>query len=173
MKTELLSYRERWPDLPARWTKPESLHITLAFLGNTSDEELGEVCSLMKQVGERHHSFPLEFGDVMYGPPKTTPRMVWATAKKSSELLALHRDVETSLADSETIRFAAENRPFSPHLTLARLNQWEFRKLDAEERPEIAEDISLRFQVRSIEVMESRLRRSGAEYSVVQSLPLS
>ena len=43
VKQELLEYKNKWPEIPARWAGKENLHLTLAFLGNTSDEELREV----------------------------------------------------------------------------------------------------------------------------------
>lgn len=171
VKEELLAYRERWPELPARWTCKENLHLTLAFLGNTSDQELAEVCELMKLVGERHRLFPLKFTKIVYGPLKATPRMIWAMAE-SQELLVLQKDVEVALSHSAFIHYEAESRPFSPHLTLAKLNTFQLQHFEMEELPEVNEEISLEFEVRSIEVMESVLKRSGAEYAVVGSFAL-
>ena len=58
------------------------------------------------------------------------------------------------------------------HITLARLKQWQFRKTDLEDVPEIAEDIDIDFDVGSIEVMESALKRSGSEYTILKSFKL-
>ena len=63
-----------------------------------------------------------------------------------------------------------EARPYSPHITLARIKTWEFRRL--EDRPEIDEPIDLTFEVNSFEIMESFLKRSGAEYEVLESISL-
>ena len=65
-----------------------------------------------------------------------------------------------------------ETRPYIPHITLGRIKQWEFRQIEPEERPKIEEEISLSFEVNSIEVMESDLKRGGAEYTVLESAPL-
>lgn len=50
IKQKLSEYEIKWPELPCRWTKKENLHITLAFLGYTTDEELVEVCKITKEV---------------------------------------------------------------------------------------------------------------------------
>ena len=61
---------------------------------------------------------------------------------------------------------------FSPHITLGRIKTWQLRQIDPEERPEINEDIDLTFEVKSIEIMESRLKRGGVEYTILESVPL-
>jgi len=164
IKTKLLEYRNKWPELPARWTTKENLHLTLAFLGNTSDRELAEVCALLKRAGERHSPFSLAFTKIAYGPDAKRPQMIWAIGEKSAELLALQKDVASTLERT--------GQPFSPHLTLARLKSFEFQRIEPEEIPEINEEISLSFDVKSLEVMESRLRRSGSEYTILQSFVL-
>ena len=164
-KDELLAYQEKWPELPARWTSKENLHLTLAFLGNRSDQELAKVCDVMKQIGERHNPFPVEFTKITYGPPGKMPRMIWAVGESSPELLTLQQDIASLLAYSE-------DQPFSLHVTLARLSNFQLRQIEVEEIPDINEEISISFGVKSVEVMESKLRRSGSEYSVIQSFML-
>ena len=90
------------------------------------------------------------------------PRMVWAIGEKSEEFSALKGDLDKSLATSE-------NREFSPHITLGRVRKWEWQRIEPEERPEVDEEINLSFPVSSIEVMESVLKRTGAEYAVLES----
>lgn len=156
IKKELFSYSEKWNELPAKWTAKDNLHITLEFLGALTDEEIGEVCVIVKQVSERHKSFSLNLNQVLYGPPKKMPpKMVWAEGKKSKELTELRQDLENSL--TEKVAFVPENRTFAPHITLARISAWGFKAIEPEERPEINENIDLAFTVESIEVMESEM----------------
>jgi len=171
-KEKLLAYQERWPEVPARWTTKENLHLTLAFLGNTSDQELAEVCKLIKEVGERHQPFSIECTGITYWPPRKAPRIICGIMRRSPKLSALREDMETALAHSNKIHYQPEKQPFSPHLTLARLRTFELQRMELEELPDVNEEISISFQVKSIEVMESALRRSGAEYSVIQSFML-
>jgi len=77
--------------------------------------------------------------------------------------------LENSLAGLSSEVKGEKGRGFSPHITLGRLRQWEFRKIEPEERPNINEEINFGFEVTSIEVMESNLRKGGAEYSVLES----
>jgi len=173
MKDQLLGYKQTWSEVPARWVSKDNLHLTLAFLGNTSDHELTEVCKLMQAAGERHKPFTVNINHIVYGPDTKRPRMIWALLEKSSELLALQKEVETTLQRSENLSTSlSASQPFSPHLTLARLKTFELQRMEAEEIPEVNEQISLSFVANSFEVMESTLKRSGAKYSILQSCPL-
>jgi len=172
IKRGLAKLQSQWPELPAGWTKPENLHITLFFLGNLSDEEVLEVCNTTREVASHHQPFSINLNKTLYGPPKKPPRMVWVEGKKSEEFSALKSDLEKSLTSSEKIRFRPEKRAFHPHITLGRIRTWEFRRIEPEERPNVEQEISLNFEVSSIEVMESFLKKSGAEYIILESSQL-
>jgi 2'-5' RNA ligase len=176
IKNELLKYQKKWPDLPARWTKKENLHITLIFLGYLNNQELLEVLRITKEVASRHQPFFINLTKIIYAPPKKMPpRMVWVEGEKSNELEKLQKDLKNSLTFpiSSNKEEIGEKETFTPHITLARIRQWDFRKIEPEERPLIEEEISLNFQVNSIEVMESQLKRGGPEYTVLETCPLS
>jgi len=165
IKKQLLAYKEKWPELPARWTTKENLHLTLAFLGNTSEKELQKLPNICKEVGERHSSFTLEITHVQYGPHPQKPRMIWAAIKNSQALLNLQQDIVSALGRKQ-------DQQFDPHLTLARLKTFELQGMEQEELPQINEEILLSFEVQSIEIMESKLKRSGAEYTILQACML-
>ena len=166
VKTELLGYKARWPELPARWTTEDNLHITLMFLGNISDKELKEVQKITKEVAAHHKTFSFSLSQIIYGPQKNQPRMIWAKGETPKELLLLQKELMNALGRQE-------EHPFSLHITLARLNEWEFQTIELEERPTIDEEISLTIPVSSLKIMESKLRRGGAKYSIIESIPLS
>lgn len=173
IKKRLEDYQGKWPGLPIRWTKKENLHITLVFLGYLTDDELLEICKITKEVASRNQSFSINLNKIYYGPPKKMPpRMVWVQGKKSKEFASLKDDLEKSLMISKEVHFSPEKRTFSPHITLGRIKAWEFRQIEPEERPLVDEEINLSFEVNSIEVMESELKRGGAEYSILESCSL-
>ena len=168
IKRGLSEYQEKWPELPAKWTAKDNLHITLEFLGDLTDEELGNVCKAIGKVTLRHKIFSVNLNKILYGPPKKMPPcMVWAEGEKSDDLTDLREDIQECLL--QEIRYRPEGRGFTPHITLARIREWEFRKIEPEERPEIEENIDLTFTVESIDVMESELKRGGPVYSIIES----
>ncbi|MEK7542561.1 MAG: RNA 2',3'-cyclic phosphodiesterase [Patescibacteria group bacterium] len=179
VKDRLLAYQEKWQGIPARWTTKENLHLTLAFLGNTSEVELQNLISVCTQIGERHLPFELRIARLQYGPDAKRPRMIWAVGENMPKLLALQQDICLTLGIQET-------QKFSPHLTLARFRSFELQRMEQEELPDPpvfdpevsdrragGEEIPIAFEVKSIEVMESKLKRSGAQYTIVQEIPLT
>ncbi|MBI2577818.1 MAG: RNA 2',3'-cyclic phosphodiesterase [Candidatus Wildermuthbacteria bacterium] len=161
----------QWQDIPARWATKDNLHITLAFLGGRSDRELEEINSLVKEEASRHNPFEIVLEKIVYGPTKENPRMIWVAVKSPEDLLNLQKGIEKTLTDAEL--YTPENREFSPHITLARLKEWQFRQIEPEERPTVNEEIDLRFTVNSVDLMESALKRTGSEYKILESFPLS
>jgi len=149
IKGKLADYQLKWLGLPCRWTKKENLHITLEFLGYLTDEEIIELCQRTRELTSEKKSFSLHLNKICYGPPrKSPPRMIWVMGEKIKEFNLI------------------------PHITLARLKTWEWRKMEPEERPEVNEDIDLTFEVNSIDVMESELKRTGPEYIILESFQL-
>lgn len=175
IKEQLLTYQKRLKDLPARWVKKDNLHITLIFLGYLKDEQVPEVCKITKEVAQRTTPFLIKLKEICYGPPKKMPpRMVWVSGEKSQELANLKDNLEKELLSTSNLNnLKTEVRAFSPHITLGRIRQWEWQKIEPEERPEIEKELSLTFEVQSVEVMESHLKRKGAEYTTLLSAPLT
>ena len=181
IKKVLERYQEKWAELPAKWTPVDNLHITLLFLGDVTDEELGDVCVIAKEVAARHNSLDIQLNKVAYGPddppsPEASvgqgkiPRMVWASGEKSKELSVLRNDLENALL--EKVRFVPDNRGLTPHVTLARIAAFAWRQIEPEERPEIYDNIDLLFTAESIEVMESELKKGGPQYTIIESCSL-
>ncbi|MFC1629867.1 RNA 2',3'-cyclic phosphodiesterase [Patescibacteria group bacterium] len=173
IKKRLVGHQSKWPELPIKWTKKENLHITLIFLGHLSSDELVEICKITKEVASRSQSFFVNLNKINYGPPrKMPPRMIWAIGEKSKEFTLLRDDLEKSIIGSEKVNFSSENRIFSPHITLGRIKTWEFKQIEPEDRPQFVGGISFGFDVNSIEVMESQLKRGGPEYTILESAEL-
>ncbi|MBI2450685.1 MAG: hypothetical protein HYV47_04100 [Candidatus Nealsonbacteria bacterium] len=149
IRKELAGYQLKWPELPCRWTRPENLHITLEFLGYITDDEILTILQNTKELALKHESFTINLNKICYGPPdKMPPRMIWAVGRKNEEF------------------------NFIPHITLARIKTWAWKQIEPEERPEVNEEINLSFDVNSIELMESELKRGGPQYTILESFLL-
>lgn len=171
IKKKILDWQQEWADLPVRWTKEPSLHITLVFIGYVNDEEMLDICQLAKEISQRHQPFEIHFNRVYLGPPHRPARMIWLEGEKNLELAKLKDDLENSLLDSAQSGFnRRETRAFQPHITLARIRQWEWQKINPQ--PQIEKQVDLSFEAGSMGVMESQLLRSGAEYTVLESVEL-
>lgn len=175
IKKKLTDLQKTYPQIPARWLKEENIHITLNFLGNLDENQLLETINTTKETASQYSPFELKINKAIYGPPgKKPPRLIWAETEKNQAISLLQADLEKHFFDLPSFQYKkAENRSYSPHITLARIKAFEFRKMEIEEIPEIHEEINLSFEVDSIEVMQSKLKRSGAEYAVLESIMLS
>jgi 2'-5' RNA ligase len=175
IKEELASFQEKYSELPARWVNPKNLHITLAFLGYVKDEDLPRIIEITKNVASNHSPFSIKIVKVAYGPPKISPpRMIWAIGEKNENLWRLQENLKNALMEMKIPQLEEEEgRGFISHITLARIKKWEFKQIEPEERPEVNEDVDFSFEVKSIEIMESQLKRGGAEYTVLESAPLT
>jgi 2'-5' RNA ligase len=105
--------RESAPEV--RWVRPESLHITLKFIGETPAKKVEEVRKTLISVPVPHTT--VKFAEVGYFPTARSARVFWVGVHAGPELARLAADIEQALAP---LGIAAEKRDFSPHLTLAR-----------------------------------------------------
>ena len=170
IKEELLNFQKLWPTLPCKWVKKENLHITLLFLGNLNETQLKELQKKAQEIALQFSPFFVFLEKITYGPQIKKPRMVWVKVKREENLLKLEKKLKEEIFALPSFKYKQkEEREFLPHITLARLKSWEFQRLDPQERPEIKEDLSLKFEARSFEIMESKLKRGGAEYFILES----
>jgi len=145
----------------AKWVKPESLHFTLRFLGNLPEERLDDLAACVAQSVEAKAPFELVLKGLGAFPSPRRPRVLWVGAGTGGdELAALARAVESALRAE---RFGKADKPFSPHLTLAR---WRYpHKGEAVRNLIETESIETGpFTIREVHVMESKLRPGGPEY---------
>lgn len=104
--------RDLAPEL--RWTRPEQWHLTLAFLGEVGDDVLSELTSRLGRAAARHPPLSLSLG----GGGRFGQRVLFTR---------VHGDVGGLRTLADSVRAAArrsglpvEQRPYRPHLTLAR-----------------------------------------------------
>jgi RNA 2',3'-cyclic 3'-phosphodiesterase len=101
----------------ARWVRIEGLHVTLKFIGETPAEKTELITSALASIPPRA-PIPITFRGLGFFPDERRPHVLWAGVKAGAELAELAGAVETAL---EPLGIPREDRGFSPHLTLARL----------------------------------------------------
>lgn len=101
-----------------RWVKPDLIHLTLNFLGNIPLSKIGAVSDLMYKTVFDLQVFNVEFKGMGCFPSLNRPRVIWIGMEQSSELYTMQKSLTDALRQNG---FEIETRPFSPHLTLARV----------------------------------------------------
>jgi RNA 2',3'-cyclic 3'-phosphodiesterase len=99
----------------ARWAKPESLHVTLKFIGEQPEAMLEEIKSALGAVAAS--AITLQFRGYGFFPTVKAPRVFWIGIESGPQLATLAAAVDQQTAH---LGIPEEERVFSPHLTLAR-----------------------------------------------------
>lgn len=101
-----------------KWVHPDDLHITLKFIGEVAPSAVPAIETALARIAARSNPFALKLsGAGTFGAPQA-PRVLWAgLGGKLQPLKSLQADVESELAE---LGYEPENRPYSPHITLAR-----------------------------------------------------
>ena len=151
-----------WPEKSVRWVRPENMHLTLRFLGDTEGEKVPALGAGLDEVAGEVAPFELQLDGMGCFPNARRPRVVWVGLQDSEErLVQLQKVVERLVRQLGWKR--EEGRRFRPHLTLGRVRE--------RQRPPAGEWIqvppSLSFRVGEVELIESRLKPSGAEYTTL------
>jgi 2'-5' RNA ligase len=159
--------------LPAiKPVRAELMHITLAFLGWTPDEQLGDVVASARSAATGQPAFDLSFAGAGRFPATGRPRVVWlGIGEGQSGLGTLATRVAAELRRRD-LKF--DDRPFAPHLTLARVRDDasgpEARTIAAAVESLVVPE--LRARVDHIAVMESTLSPKGPRYTARAEVPL-
>jgi 2'-5' RNA ligase len=164
-----------------RWVNPESLHITLKFIGEQKPEQVEAVRERLRQI--KAPSLEIRFAGYGFFPTARSPRVFWIGIESGPQLAHLARDVDAVVAEFGIPR---EERAFSPHLTLARgaggSGSPRWRKGDrpnsdfAELDKRLTAMPALEFgtmTAREFVLYQSQLSPKGSKYSKLECYPLT
>jgi len=156
---------------PWRWVARENWHLTLKFLGDTEARRVDALCAGLDGVRRAHRAFELELGTFGGFPSLHAPRVLFYRAGRGApEMERLAADVDAAV--ETTLGLPRERRPFRAHATVARIKN----ALPASIASRLASVPALSPAVTHVDVfhlMESRLQRAGAAYSVVKEFALA
>ena len=110
------------PPRSVRWSVPENVHLTLHFLGDIDQDQVGPIAAELAAAARKHPSFELLLGGVGCFPNVRRPRVLWVGLLERNEVLtALQRDLGDLLRNA--VGFTPDARPYAPHLTLGRVKK--------------------------------------------------
>jgi 2'-5' RNA ligase len=146
----------------------DNLHLTLRFLGDVAEARIEEIAAALAPIAARP-PFDLRLAGLGAFPPRGPARVLWiAVEDGKDDLAALARDVEARI---ETVGFSPEERPFKPHLTLARVKRAGGRHstvLDGVEPKEAGTS-----RVSEVILYRSELRPDRAHYHPLRCIKLA
>jgi 2'-5' RNA ligase len=156
-----------------RWVKAEGIHLTLKFLGEVPAERLEAIYQAVGQACLGRTPFELTVAELGCFPSLRRPRVVWVGVhEETGQLAGLQEAVEREL---NRLGFPPEGRKFTPHLTLARVqDRASPREIEALGKVVGTAQIGelARMRVEAVSVMKSDLRPEGAIYTELFRAPL-
>ena len=156
-----------------KWVDPGGIHLTLKFLGNIPSRRVTEITEAMRKAVQGLSPFLLEISGLGAFPSLKQPRVVWVgVGGELDKLSTLQQNIDCALA---ALGFAREERPFVPHLTVARVREG----ASASERGRFGEIVGsavfegrYRVEVEAIKLMRSQLTPAGAIYTCLSLIGL-
>jgi len=152
-------------DARPRWVNPGNLHITLKFIGEVSSDGVTEIATALGTVHAAQH-VKLGFRGIGFFPDARRPNVAWVGIASSPNLVPLASDVNLALSP---LGIAREEKPFAPHLTIARFAK---TRLSPALKAEIEKWKNRSFgtlTTREFHLVESKRKSTGAEYTTLRS----
>jgi 2'-5' RNA ligase len=163
---------------PARWVDLSNVHLTLIFLGAIDDARVEALAAELARACAPHRPFSLRLAGGGTFPPRRPARVAWVGVDSGAggavgpELAALHADV--AAATHAALReFPIEERPYHPHVTLARCPEPWSRSAAESFAAAFAGPLGEPFTAARAVLVESRLGHGGARHHEIASFPFA
>jgi RNA 2',3'-cyclic 3'-phosphodiesterase len=150
----------------AKWVTPETMHVTLQFLGNVRENQIPMICRAVQRGVQDLPAFDVVCRGVGAFPTADRPRVLWIGIQQGrDQLIELQARVAQQLED---LGYRGESRRFEPHLTVGRL------RADSASSPDIADFVAANadfdgavFDVAEVLIFSSELHRTGPRHEVL------
>jgi 2'-5' RNA ligase len=170
-KEKIAALQRELQAFPGRvsWTRAEGIHVTLKFLGNVEGNRIDAIAQAVSRAVAGKPRPKLRVSGTGAFPNWRNPRVLWVGLVDEGDML---RDIQAAVErELEGLGFPREERPFVPHLTLARV------KVPASVSAMVAHLRETRFEADPFEatevlVMRSDLKPDGAEYTPLRRVPI-
>lgn len=158
------------PGLLAKWADPNSIHLTLKFLGGIGQEQLSAIKEALVAAASYSAPFNIKLSRPGVFPSLSRPRVLWVGIEDDSGALKeLQQQIDERL---KGLGFEPEEREYSPHLTLARIKEVRGKGELQRAIGSVALSPLEPIMVNHFNLMRSDLRPSGAVYTVLESFVL-
>ena len=163
----LSGLRERAPGV--KWVRPESIHLTLKFLGDIGADAVPAVGGALESASRGAGAFSFEAAGIGAFPNSRNPKVVWAGMRIDDRLREFQQLLDAALAG---IGIAREERPFAPHVTLGRLRDGRARKSVAELIERHGAERFGRFTADRLVFFKSELKPAGPVHEPLKIITL-
>ena len=154
-----------------RWVRPESIHLTLKFFGDISENAVANISAVAGKAAAAVGPFELAIGGAGVFPDVNRPRVIWLGMNGDvARLVTFQKGLERALQE---IGFPREERPFRPHLTLGRIKMPKGVTGLAEALKKGETYTAGQFTASSLSLFKSDLTPRGAIYTRIAGYPFT
>lgn len=158
----IANLRHELPDVRARWSRQDNLHLTLKFMGDVSVVRIPPLSQAVGRATLRIAPFEITVSGCGTFPPNGRPNILWI-GTDAANLFELHTAIER---EGAAVGFPPEPRPFHPHLTIARLRNAQGARQLAELHKRLGFPPQS-FTVSEVVVFRSELMPEGSRHSML------
>lgn len=160
-------------DRAVSWTPPVKVHLTLRFLGETSDRQRQALQATLAAISAAQYPFSLSIGAIGCFPSWQSPAVIWlGLHDPTGSLVPFQQKIEQA---AQAAGYAAEPKFFAPHLTIGRVH----RSLTRPQRKALGQTLTQQiaadppvpptsFEVDEMVHMQSQLQTGGAVYTPIE-----
>ncbi len=159
-KDYLFDLKKQIKEAKITWVHKKNIHLTLVFLGETTEEQLNQLKDKLKQI--KFKPIKANLSEIGFFPNKNNPKCIWVGLEPANEINKLQL-----LVDQETLGLTHNEQKFVSHITIGRLkgikNKDKFKK--SVEELEIEK---IDFTINSFQLVKSDLTRTGPKYTIIE-----
>jgi 2'-5' RNA ligase len=152
-----------------KWTDTANIHITLVFLGNTDEERIPQLRSVLTEICEGRGKFDLTLKGAGVFRNMSDPRILWTGIGSSVKLMQLNEAITTGLIN---LGFEIDDRPYKPHLTLGRIKRINDKEAFSRLIEKYGETAIQTVNVNEVIMFESVLLQTGPLYRALATVSL-
>lgn len=152
-------------DWPIRWEPIDNFHITLRFLGKISNIQIAKIIKITEEIGRSQEVFKLSVNNYIFYPNLILPKIIALEIIDNHSIIKLQNNLSDQV-DKLGIG-EQERHDFSAHITIGRM-----KPTAGNYRALTKLKYSAQFEVKAIDVMESILTATGADYNIIKTIKL-
>lgn len=121
LKARITELRSKVQGVNVNWVELHNMHLTLAFLGDTSDEQIEYLRNALRELIPAFTQYKIRLKNTGVFRSLSHPQVLWIGIEAENTLLLLYREIQDVLANTG---FEKDSRPFKPHLTIGRIKNF-------------------------------------------------